>query len=563
MLGIAVSNATSNHSAFTRWRIATLAPFKERVFAVFWLASLGSSFGSLIQTVGASWLMTTIAPSAAMIALVQSASTLPFFFLSLAAGALADIYDRRRIMLVSQLAMLVVSCLLAYVTWIGAITPWLLLGFTFLIGCGSAVYAPVWQSSISEQVQRQLIPAAVTANALGFNVARSTGPAIGGVLVAAAGATVAFVINAASYLGLIATLLWWKAPARKATLPPEPLGAAIASGLRYVRLSPPLLAILVRCGAFTVAAAAMQALMPVVARDLLGGGARTYGFLLGGFGLGAMGGALVSAILRAKYSSEAILRVLSGVSFLAAVGIGVSRWPTLTFGIYAIGGATWMLGMSNFNVAVQFSSPRWVAGRAVASYQTIAFGGFALGSWLWGELAHAFGVRSAMCAAGASALVSLLISRRVRVRVAQLDGLDPHDAASVTAPQLDIRPTSGPIVVTVEYRVRTANALTFIAVINELGRIRRRDGARDWSICQDVDNPEIWTERFESPTWLEHLRRQTRPTRADQRVREQVTRLVEGGHGSVRRHIGRPPGSEPVGIAQPGADEPGAIPVQH
>jgi MFS family permease len=258
MLATPVTDATSHHSAFSRWRSATLAPFRQRVFAVFWLASLLSSFGSLIQTVGASWLMTTLAPSAAMIALVQTASALPFFCLSLASGALADIYDRRRIMLVSQLAMLSVSSLLAYVTWSGAITPWTLLGFTFLVGCGAAVYAPVWQSSISEQVDRKLIPAAVTANALGFNFARSTGPAIGGVLVAAAGATLAFAINAASYLGLIATLLWWKAPPRTSHLPPEPLGAAIAAGLRYVRLSPTLLAILVRCFAFSVAASSMQ-----------------------------------------------------------------------------------------------------------------------------------------------------------------------------------------------------------------------------------------------------------------------------------------------------------------
>lgn len=563
MLSSTVSEVVHNLSAFARWRAATLAPFKQRAFAVFWLATVVSSFGSLIQTVGASWLMTTLAPSPLMIALVQTAGALPFFFLSLVAGALADIYDRRKLMLMAQLCMLSGASLLAYLTWAGQITPWLLLGFTFLMGAGSATYAPVWQASISEQVARQYIPAAVTANALGFNFARSTGPAIGGVLVAAFGATIAFVCNAASYLGIVATLLWWKPAAKRAGLPPEPLGAAIASGLRYVLLSPPLVAILVRCGAFTIAAASLQALMPVVARDLLGGGARTYGFLLGTFGIGAMAGALASALLRARYSSEALLRTMSVVSCVAAVGIGLSHWLIVTALLFALGGAVWMLGMSNFNIAAQLSSPRWVAGRAVASYQTVAFGGFALGSWIWGQVAHSFGVRSAMCAGGAAALVSLLISRRVRVRVAHHDGLDPHDAVSVASPQLDIQDSSGPIVVTVEYRVLPANATTFIAIVNELGRIRRRDGARNWSVCQDIDNPELWTERFESPTWLEHLRRQTRPTKSDQRVREKIATLVEGGRGAVRRHIGRPPGSEPLGVALRPIEAIASIPLQN
>ena len=563
MPGCNVSEAAHSTSSFAHWRTATLAPFRERAFAVFWLATLVSSFGSMIQTVGASWLMTTLAPSPLMIALVQTAGALPFFFLSIVAGALADIYDRRKLMLMAQLCMLCGAALLAYLTWSGQITPWLLLSFTFLMGSGAAMYGPVWQSSISEQVARQHIPAAVTANALGFNFARSTGPALGGMLVAAFGATVAFFCNAMSYIGIVATLLWWKPPSKKHALPPEPLGAAIASGLRYVLLSPPLLAILVRCGVFTLSAASMQALMPVVARDLLGGGARTYGFLLGSFGIGAMASALASAVLRARYSSEVLLRTVSLISCIAAVGVGLSRWPVLTAVLYAFGGVVWMLGMSNFNIAAQMSSPRWVAGRAVASYQTMAFGGFALGSWIWGQMAHSFGVRSAMCAAGAAALVSLLISRRVRVRVAHHDGLDPHDAVSVQAPMLDIHDSSGPIVVSVEYRVLAQNATTFIAVINELGRIRRRDGARDWSICQDIDNPEVWTERFESPTWLEHLRRQTRPTKSDQRVRDLVATLVEGGRGAVRRYIGRPPGSQPLGVASRGAEIVTPVPLQN
>jgi len=294
------AGATPTH--FERWRSATLAPFEHRTFALFWWASLASSFGSMIQTVGASWLMTTIAPAVDQVALVQTAGSLPFFFLSLLAGALADTRDRRSLMLAAQALSLFASVALAMVVLAGRITPSLLLGLTFLIGCGAAMFAPAWQASIGDQVPRAQIPPAIMANAVGFNLARSLGPAIGGVIVAATSSAVAFIINAVSYLGIIATLLWWRPARVRSELPPEPLGSAIAAGVRYISLSPHLLSIMLRCMLYTIPIAAVPALMPIVARDLLGGGAATYGILLGGFGFGAMLGALSSATLRTRFS---------------------------------------------------------------------------------------------------------------------------------------------------------------------------------------------------------------------------------------------------------------------
>jgi MFS family permease len=221
-------------SYFERWRRATLAPFEHRAFALFWCVSVASSFGGMIQTVGASWLMTTIAPSADQVALVQKAGALPFFFLSLVAGALADTRDRRKIMLASQSFTLVASPVLAGIALAGPITPSLLLLLAFLIGCGAAFLAPAWQASMGDLVPRIQIATAIMANAVGFNLARSLGPAIGGAIVAAAGAVVAFIINAVSYLGIIATLLRWRPQRTRSELPPEPLGSAIAGGLRYV-----------------------------------------------------------------------------------------------------------------------------------------------------------------------------------------------------------------------------------------------------------------------------------------------------------------------------------------
>lgn len=532
---------------------ATLAPFGHRVFALFWWATLASSFGSMIQTVGVSWLMTTLAPSPDTVALVQTAGSLPFFFLSLVAGAFADTRGRRSIMLVSQAVSLVASAALAAVVLAGSATPALLLGFTFLIGCGSAMFAPAWQAAIGEMVPRGMIPSAVIANAAGFNLARSVGPAIGGVIVAALGAAVAFVINALSYLGILATLAWWRPRRVQGELPPEPLGTALAAGLRYVWLSPHLLAILLRCTLQTIPIAAVPALMPIVARDLLGGGAATYGLLLGGFGVGAMLGALSSAALRQRFTSDALLRLLAALACVAVVGIAQSRWAPVTLLATVLAGTAWVLAFATFNIAVQLSSPRWVMARMLATYQTVVFASIALGSWAWGELASDAGLREALTVAGLAALVSLVASRRWPLAVEQPGLLDPRARQELAPPSFEVPPTSGPIVVVIEYRVQPEHAVEFVAVINEVGRIRRRDGARAWSISQDVDAVDVWVERFECPTWLDYLRWRTRPTRADQAARERLVRLIVGEHGGVRRLVVRPPGSHPLGVAR--ADE--------
>ena len=534
-------------SRFERWRSSTLAPFEHRVFALFWWATLVSSFGSLIQSVGASWLMATIEHSAESVALVQTAGTLPFFFLSIVAGALADTNDRRLLMLVSQGVMFVASLALAVLTWFGITTPMLLLGMTFVLGCGSASFAPAWQASIGEQVPRAQMPAAIMANAMGFNLARSVGPAIGGVIVSALGAVAAFIINAVSYIGMLATLLWWKPPRATPSLPPEPLGSAILAGVRYVRLSPDLLAIYLRCMMFTVPFSAVNALMPVVARDLLGGDAQTFGILLGGFGIGAMFGALSSGALRQRFSVDRLLRGVVLGAAISLVAIALSPWAITTFLAHVLAGAMWTMGLANFNIAVQISSPRWVMGRTLATYQTFAFAGMAVGAWIWGRFATVAGVRESLVFAAAACLFSFFVARWVRVSVASIGALDPQVVGEVAPPKYPLHPASGPIAVHIEYTVPERNAKEFVAAVNELGRIRRRDGAFNWSVAQDIDRPEQWIEQFESPTWIDYLRRQTRPTIADTQIRERLRALVVGERGSVRRFIERPAGAEPLG----------------
>ncbi|HQX47301.1 MAG TPA: MFS transporter [Steroidobacteraceae bacterium] len=530
-------------TAFERWRAATLAPFQVRIFAAIWIATVVSTFGSLIQGVGASWLMLSIAPSADMVALVQTSTTLPIMLLSLVAGAISDIWDRRRLMLIAQVIMLSVSAALAFVTWRGHITPWMLLTFTFVLGCGAALYGPAWQSSVGEQVPRDLVPSAVALNSLGFNISRTVGPAVGGAIVAAFGAQFAFFINAVSYVGLIVVLGSWRYAPRERVLPPESLGVAMLAGLRYARLSPTLVAIYVRATVFGMMGSAVWALMPLIAKELVRGGAITYGVLLGAFGTGAMIGALTIAHLRQRMSNETLVRVASLMFGLASIAAALSPWLAATMLALVGAGAAWVMCLSTFNTSVQVTSPRWVVGRTVAIYQMLTFGGLALGSWLWGEVAHALSLRTSLIAAGVGFLASILLGRWLHVmREENLDLESMRLGSPALEPKIDIVPQSGPVVINIEYRVAMEDRVAFAAAMQELRRVRKRDGARGWTLLHDMDDPGRWIERYHSPTWIAHLRRRLRLTRADQAVEEHVRRLHQGdGPPHVFRYLERPP----------------------
>ena len=381
-------------------RASSLTPFKYNIFLALWLASLCSNFGGLIQSVGASWLMTSLSPTADVVALVQASTVLPYMLFCLAAGAAADVFDRRILMLSAQILALVVSILLTVFTFTGIMTPWLLLTFTFLVGCGNAIYGPAWQSSVGEVVPRTELPQAVALNSLGFNLARTVGPAIGGLIVAASGSQAAFLVNSVSYLGLIIVLICWKRPVEQRPLPPESIPSAMMAGLRYVALSPSIQSVLVRAVVFGMAASSIWALMPLVARDLIQGGPTIYGLLLGAFGVGAVLSALSSTRLRAAFTTGQIVTIatlfFATGSIIAAFSTSL---PITMIGMVMCGGG-WVLALSTFNISVQLSVPRWVVGRSVAIYQTMTFGGMALGSWLWGLTAHHFGLVFSLALAG-------------------------------------------------------------------------------------------------------------------------------------------------------------------
>ncbi|HEY6630619.1 MAG TPA: MFS transporter [Rhizobiaceae bacterium] len=522
-------------------RPGALAPFDSSVYRNVWFATLASNLGSLIQGVGAAWMMTSISTSADFVALVQASTTLPIMLFSLVSGALADNYNRRTVMLIAQCFMLVVSVALALVAYGGAMTPWLLLTFTFLIGCGTALHNPSWQAAVGDMVPRSHVPQAVALNSMSFNLTRSVGPAIGGAIVAASGAAAAFAANAFSYVALIIVLFRWKLEIPASSLPREPLGLAISAGLRYVAMSPNIEKVLLRGFVFGISAISTLALLPLVARDIIEGGPLLYGVLLGAYGVGAIGGAFLSGRLRGVVSNEWIARI-GFVAFAVSATIqALSTTAWLSCIGLLIGGASWVLTLAMFNVTVQLSTPRWVVGRAMSLYQMATFGGMALGSWIWGVIAEGHGPAAALLASAGLMLVGAALGIFIKLPEHAALNLDPLNRWREPNVALDLKPRSGPIVISIEYQIREEDLHDFLDAMAERRRIRRRDGAREWTLARDLENPRIWVETYHSPTWHEYIRHNLRATHSDAVVGDRLRQLHSGAEPpKVRRMIERP-----------------------
>lgn len=533
------------------------SPLRISIFRAVWLASLASNFGTIIQSVGASWMMVSLTDSPTYVALVQASTALPIMLLALLAGALADNRDRRAVMLLAQAFMLGTSIILAILAAMGLLTPWLLLAFTFLIGCGTALNGPAWQSSVGDMVPRPALPSAITLNSMGFNIARSLGPAIGGAIVAAAGAAAAFFANAVSYVGLIVVLLRWRPPREPRLLPHETIGGAMHAGVRYVAMSPELRIILLRSILFGLAASSIQALMPLVARDLVSGGPLTYGLLLGAFGAGAVAGALSSGWLRGRYSTEWIVRGSSVCVAFGAMLTALSPYLAITMPGLALAGAGWVLALSSFSVSVQLGSPRWVVARALALYQMAAFGGMAMGSWGIGILAESRGVDTALLWAAGLQLLGLGVGLARPLPEFTDQNLDLVGRWTEPETAVHVEARSGPIVIAIEYHIRPEDMIAFLNVMNERRRIRIRDGARHWTLLRDLGDERLWIERYQVPTWLDYVRHNQRQTQADVAITERLRALHDGNWPPViHRQIERQTGSMPTGLPSQSGERP-------
>jgi MFS family permease len=387
----------------------TFSPLAHRTFALILTGALLANFGNQIQAVGAAWLLTESGAPADIVALAQTATNLPIMLLALPAGAWADMFDRRSIMLGALAAMLVLSLALAWLDWAGAAPPAAVISLTALLACGIACFAPAMAGSIGSVVPRPELGAAVALNIVGFNLARSLGPAIGGAIVAIGGAASAFVANALSYVLAIALFWSWRSPP-----PPDPrarraLLSVIGEGLRHAFASRPIRTIMIRALTFTLSGAAAWALMPLVSAQLLSRGSAVYGLLLGALGLGAVIGAASSTAIRRRYSAEAIIRSAGLIYGGACLAVALAPGLPAMLALLVAAGAGWVQALSGFSVAGQLWAPRELVGRITAMVSSLTFGGIALGSWLWGHFAQSYGVASALLASGAAMIALPLL----------------------------------------------------------------------------------------------------------------------------------------------------------
>ena len=494
---------------------------QHELFRVLWIASVASNVGTMMQEVGASWLMTELAPSPLMVALIQTAGALPVFLLSFAAGALADIVDRRRLLIFSQSWMLGAAAGLGILTVFHLTSPLLLLTFTFLLGLGNALNGPAWNAIVPELVPRAEVGAAVSINSVGYNVARAAGPALGGLVVAAAGSGAVFLLNAASFLGVIVVFYRWRRKPRKSVLPAERVVGAMRAGWRYVAHAPSIRSTLIRLSLFMLGASAFWGLVPLFARQNLGRGAAGYGVLLGFFGSGAVIGGSILPRLQRRLGIKRLLSATTLLNVGALVLMAVWRqYPVACAAAFAAGFA-WTTAFSTFNTSVQLNTAAWVRGRAMAFYQLTYFAALGAGSALWGSVAEHVGIPRALLVAALALALGLIVAARYPVGFGEGLNLAPSSRpipVVVNEPEAE----QGPVLVTVEYRIDPQRTAEFTSAMLELGRFRRRDGAVDWGLYEDVAEQGRYLETFVVESWGEHLRQHERATVADRQILERA-----------------------------------------
>ena len=514
------------------------APLRHSVFRALWIAQTVSNVGTWMQTVGAQWLIVSLGGTALTVSLVQTATTLPTFLIGLPAGALGDILDRRKLMLGSQFFMLVCAAVLGVLTLMDRIGIATVLALTFGIGLGSALLRPSWQAVQPELVDRDEIPQAAALNGVSMNMARAVGPAIGGVVVAVTNAGAVFLANAASFVGVMGVLAWWKRPPQESALGAEHVTHAIETGVRYVRHSPRLRAVLTRTLSFCLFSSALWALLPVIAHDRLDLGSGGYGVLLGAVGIGAVAGAFVLAEARARWSADHVVAAAT----LGFVGVAlVLAWSTsvpLVAAALVVGGLCWIAVLSSLNASAQVALPAWVRARGMATYLLVFQGGQAAGSLVWGLLATHTSTSVALSAVGGGLVAALALSSR-RHKLATSTTLDMTPVSHWTEPDLSLEPDPHrPVLISIEYRVPEQNHEKFRGEMQRLGRSRRRTGAERWSLYQDAHDPDRFVENFLVGSWEEHIRQLgERQTASDIGIQQRVLALTADGTATPAQHL--------------------------
>ena len=517
---------------------STWSPLRAPVFRMLWIATVVSNIGSWMSDVGTSWMMLSLSPNPLWVALVQAASSLPMFLFAMPSGVMADIIDRRRYLLFSQLWMFIVAIGLSALALTGQVTPLVLLISTFLLSTGAAMSSPPFQAIVPDLVSKKELAPAIALNSLGINISRAIGPALGGLILSFAGPWVVFLLNALSVLGVGIVLWRWKAEPSVQKLPPEHFFSAVRAGLRYVHAAPVLRNVLVRTVAFFLFASAGWALLPLVARRELGLGPGEYGIMLASIGLGAICGAMLLPRLRATLNPDRLMVLASLLFALTMLALAFVRHFWLLTALEFFTGTAWIAVLSTLNVGAQRSAARWVKARALAVYLTVFFGSMTLGSAVWGQLAALFSIPLSLClAAGGMVLASATVLRWRLDKDPELN-LDSHVEAG--AAELAVAHERGPVMVAIEYQIDPQQAPAFIAAIQELRRVRRRGGAMTWSVYEDIQQPGTFVETFVVGSWIEHLRQHERNTENDYVIQSRVRAFQRGETTPIVRHLVAP-----------------------
>jgi MFS family permease len=523
-----------------------LRPLRERPFLDLWVAALVSNVGTWMGNVGAAWYMASLSDSPLIVSLVQSATYLPVAMVGLFAGALADVVDRRRLLLTTQTGMMVSAALLAAATFMGLVTPALLLTLMFLFGLAFAFNGPASKAVIDDLVPTPQLPAAVALNGVVVNVGRAAGPALAGVLIAGAGPGAVFAVNAVSFVGALVVLARWQRPTPQAPDPQERVGEALSAGVRFVRFSPHITAVLVRTVAFIASGSALWALVPIVARQELSLESTGYGALLAFFGIGTVGWTGVRERVEERMSPEALVSSATVLFALTMATVAVVRSLSVLYLAMTVGGVAWIALLTSFNVATQTAVAGWVRARGLAAFQTVFMLGMGGGGAIWGAVAQRWGVRAALLSAATGIALGLLT--RLRWPMVDLSRLDLSTVGDPgpTPADLGDDPPRGQVLVTVEYTVDADDADEFVRLSQQLGRARRRTGATRWELFQDTDHPSRFVEQFVVRSWPAHLRQHALISAADRALEERVWRLHAGGTPPPTWHMLQVDGQAPL-----------------
>lgn len=513
------------------------SPFSFGMFRALWIATVISNIGTWMHDVGAGWLMTSLSSSPLYVALVQAAATLPMFLLALPAGAMADIVDRRKMLIAAQCLGLVAAGVLAGVTAFGWTTPDLLLAITIVLGVSTALSAPIFQAIVPELVDKTTLPDAVALNSLGINISRAIGPAVGGLIVAAAGPPAVFALNAVSVIAVLIVIIAWKRTLSESKLPPEHFWSATKAGYRYARHSHALRIVFVRAAGFFIFSSALWAMLPIIARRELALTASGYGLLLGCMGAGAIAGAVALKRLRHITGDNTLSLAATLLYAFAMCGLALSRNAYVAGLAMFVAGSAWIAMLTALNVAAQAASPGWVKARALAVYLLVFQGAMTGGSILWGFVAAQAGVASALLIAAIGQVAALLLAFAFRLPAHDAADLSPSnhwaDPIMAKAPSDD----QGPVLIQIEYSVSTERLRELVAALHRFKHTRLRDGAIRWDLWHDSARPGVVIETFIVESWLEHQRQHSRATHADHIEQELLNRLHDGDAPPKARHL--------------------------